>query len=142
MNTICIDPRLNQSSMHNGFSEKHKFFFQSKSNSAKECDRSSDAEINEPGQSKRKADEQAGPSAHKKRVKLFQQKLLSEFDWLRCADSNNRTGLMFCTTCEAVSNTCKSLKSNAFVQGSSNYQRSALTRHMESADHVHVKVYF
>ena len=98
--------------------------------------RSCESANNEPGPSstKRKADDQDESTARKKRVKLFQQKWLSEFDWLRCADDG--TGLMICTTCESVSNTRKSLKCNAFVKGSANFQRSALTRHMESDDHA------
>ena len=43
---------------------------------------------------------------------------------------------MFCLSCEAASNSRKSLKNNAFVTGSTNYQRSALTRHTESDDHA------
>ena len=46
---------------------------------------------------------------------------------------------MFCTTCESACDTCKSLKSNAFVKGSMNFQRSALTRHIESDDHLLAK---
>ena len=83
---------------------------------------------------KRKSDETKTSSPVKKikRTKNFQQKWLQEFDWLRC-DSN---GNMFCLSCTAASNSRKSLKNNAFVTGSTNYQRSALTRHMESDDHA------
>ena len=50
----------------------------------------------------------------------------------RCDSDGN----MFCLSCEAASNSRKSLKNNAFVTGSTNYQRSALTRHTESDDHA------
>ena len=67
-----------------------------------------------------------------KREKKFQPKWISEFQWLRRSDS----GDMFCSSCEAASSSSKSLKSNAFVKGTNNFQRSALVRHMESDDHA------
>ena len=57
---------------------------------------------------KQKSDETKTSSPVKKikRTKNFQQKWLQEFDWLRCDSDGN----MFCLSCEAASNSRKSLK--------------------------------
>ena len=48
---------------------------------------------------------------------------------------------MFCLTCESASGARKSLKANAFVKGTVNFQRLkiALVRHMQSDDHLLAK---
>ena len=46
---------------------------------------------------------------------------------------------MYCTICESASGSGKSLKSNVLVKGTLNFQRSALTRHMDLDDHLLAK---
>ena len=46
---------------------------------------------------------------------------------------------MYCSMCINASSLRKSVRSNAFVSGTSNFQRSALIRHMDSDDHILAK---
>jgi hypothetical protein len=65
-----------------------------------------------------------------KRMKNWQSRWQSEFDWLRYDGSK-----MYCSVCEKASNARKSLRSNAFVIGSQNFQHSSLIRHQLCDDH-------
>jgi hypothetical protein len=68
-------------------------------------------------------------SKKSKRTLKFRNEWLSEFSWLRY---DNTTLTMHCRVCEEFDSSSKV----AFVTGSKNYQRSSLTRHQTSDDHV------
>ena len=57
-------------------------------------------------------------------VKKFQNAWLKECEWLR-KDADNES-LMYCSSCVSASGARRSLKSNAFVLGTVNFQRFAL----------------
>ena len=111
-----------------GLSKRWPFYFQPL-NTTKDSS-SQDIMINQKSVMSSKSKQKTTP-----RLKLFQNAWHQEFIWLR----REKDGPMFCTTCESACDTRKSLKSNAFVKGSMNFQRSALTRHTESDDHLLAK---
>ena len=58
----------------------------------------------------------------KTRIKTFLDAWLKEFEWLMRKDAYNESP-MFCSSSVSTSRTCKSLKSNAFVLGTVNFQK-------------------
>jgi hypothetical protein len=74
------------------------------------------------------------PPKKTKRPKNFQDNWLKEYNWLEFRDTK-----MYCSMCINASSLRKSVRSNAFVSGTSNFQRSALIRHMDSDDHILAK---
>jgi hypothetical protein len=71
------------------------------------------------------------PAKKPKRPKNFQDNWLKECNWLEFRDTK-----MYCSMCINASSLRKSVWSNAFESGTSNFQRSALIRHMDSDDHI------
>ena len=106
-------------------------FFTSAGEKRKAQDNSEDA----PSAKEAKLSEGANKPGKTLRSKSFQNGWYDEFQWLR----REAKGPMFCTICESASGSRKSLKSNAFVKGTLNFQRSALSRHMDSDDHLLAK---
>lgn len=112
-----------------------KFGFGKKNSQTQPKDRDSVAETapdetnkTEPGRSS----ETGPPSAKKARVvRNFNHRWLVEFKWLVYdTDSDSAENNMKCAVCMK-----NSKADNAFVRGSTNFQRSALTRHQDSDDH-------
>ena len=98
----------------------------------------------QPKRDENNNDELKQPTKPKKkstgaRVKKFQNAWFKEFEWLRKDPDNESPSPMYCSSCESASGARRSLKSNAFVLGTFNFQRSALVRHMDSDDHLLAK---
>ena len=81
--------------------------------------------IRKPGEEKEGEPQQPGP-AEESDEKTFQEKWLLEFPWLTLKEN----GSMLCKTCAK-----HKTKSPFADEGSTNFQRSALTRHQKSLEH-------
>lgn len=109
----------------------NEFFNRPKANEGQSNSQNQDDETKLDSKSDCDANNNEPVAKKAKRIKKFQQKWLNEFNWLHFEDEK-----MYCNMCVNASSVRKSLQSNKFVCGTNNFQRSALTRHMDTDDHI------